>query len=189
MSCFTKSNLRGPSRDCYKVSRSSREQKRCPMQQKSPTTSKEILEKTSRRIFQDWFKLSLDTTCLFLPPELLLWAQCGKSQSTVMLLASKRCGNRCKMEQPRQTRQSAIFSAPSKACTPWCSHSRPLHSCAKLTLHKKGILKTNVQRTKLQALWAQAALAALICLIVSTQGISVHLICRSTHCSKIPAND
>lgn len=68
MSFFTKSNLRGPSRDCCKVSRSSREQKRCPMRQNSPTASKEILEKTSRRIFQDWFKVSLKTMCLVLPP-------------------------------------------------------------------------------------------------------------------------
>lgn len=72
-SCFTKSNLRRPSSDCYKVSRSSGEQRRCPMQQKSPATSKEILEKTSRRISQNWFKLILETMCLFLPPE-LLWA-------------------------------------------------------------------------------------------------------------------
>lgn len=189
MSCFIKSNLRGPSRDCYKVSRSSREQRRCPMQQKSPATSKEILEKTSRRIFQDWFELSLETMYPFLPPELLLWAQRGKSQSTTVLLASKRCGNGRKMDQPRQTGQSAVLWTPSKACTPRCSHSRPLHSRAKLTLHKKGISKTNVQWTNPWVLWAQAALAALTCLIASTQGISVHLICRSTHCSKIPADD
>lgn len=189
MSCFTKSYLRGPSRDCCKVSRSSREQKRCPMQQKSPATSKEILEKTSRRIFRDWFQLSLETMCLFLPPELLLWAQRGKSQSTTVLLASKRCGNGQRMRQPRQTGQSAVFSASSEACTLPCSHNRPLHSCAKLTLCKQGIPKTNVQWTNPWALWAQAALAALICFAASTQGISVHLICRSTHSSKIPADD
>lgn len=142
MSCFTKSNLRGPSRDCYKVSTSSSEQKRCPMQQKSPATSKEILEKTSRRIFQDWLKLGLGRTCLFLPPELFLWAQCGKLQSTLVLLASKRCWNGHKMDQPRQTGQSAVLPAPSKACTPLCSHSRPLHSHAKLTLHRIGFSKT-----------------------------------------------
>lgn len=38
------------------------------MRQNSPTASKEILEKTSRRIFQDWFKVSLEATCLVLPP-------------------------------------------------------------------------------------------------------------------------
>lgn len=188
MSCFTKSNLREPSRDCYKVSRSAREQKRCPVQQKSPASSKEILEETSRRIFQNLFKLSLEMMCLFLPPE-LLWAQCGKSQFTAVLLASKRCGNGHKVDWPRQTRQSAILSAPSVGCASGCSHSTPSHSPAKLTLHRKGILKTNVQWTKPQALWAQAALATLICLTTSTQGIFVHLLCRSTHCSKISADD
>lgn len=145
MSCFIKSNLRGPSRDCYKASRSSREQRRCPMQQKSPATSKEILEKTSRRILRDRFKLSLEMMCLFLAPELCLWAPCGKSQSTTMLLVRKRCGNGCRMDQPRQSGQSAALSAPSKPCTPRCSHSRPLRSCAELTLHKKGISEISGQ--------------------------------------------
>lgn len=188
MSCFTKSNLREPSRDCCKVSRSSREQKRCPMQQKNPATSKEILEKTSRRIFQNWFNLSLEIMCLFLPPE-LLWAQCGKSQFTTVLLASKRCGNGHEVDRPRQTRQSAVLWAPSMGCALGCSHRTPLHSPAKLTLYRKEILKTDVQWTKPQALWAQAVLAALICLITSTQGIPVRLLCRSTHCSKISADD
>lgn len=111
MSCFTKNNLREPSRDCCKVSRSSREQKRCPMQQKIPATSKVILEKTNRRIFQNCFKLSLEIMCLFLPPE-LLWAQCGKSQFTRVLPASKRCGNGHKVDW--QTRQST-----SSQFLPW----------------------------------------------------------------------
>lgn len=121
MSCVTKSNLREPSRECYKVSRSSREQKRCPMQQKIPATSKEILEKTSRRIFQNWFKLSLEIMCLFLPPQ-LLWAQRGKSQFTLVLLTSKRFGNGCRMDRPSRpgklpSSQLLLWAVPLDAPT------------------------------------------------------------------------